>query len=221
MLELRNYKASELSALIGGNDNQALQRKLNSWGVEYKFTGRGTNALFQITAIENPFKVYCITELGFAPQTDFEKAKYLYYYFFNDDDFIVLPDEFKEHKMDENNHYVSRQSIAKYIDKLDAKGFVRKHSGNFQYYFAYKDKKILTTVDRYKQAWKEYFYHTKEWMDSINAICFMRQKYGGIARKQEIPDVNGIYTNEIDYMMSLIQESIEADIERHEKNKIL
>jgi hypothetical protein len=40
----------------------------------------------------------------------------------------------------------------------------------------------------------------------------MRANYGGVARKQAIPEINGIYNEKIEYMLSLIQESIENEI---------
>lgn len=41
----------------------------------------------------------------------------------------------------------------------------------------------------------------------------MRSKYGGVARKQAIPEINGIYNEQIEYMLSLIYQSIENEIE--------
>lgn len=36
--------------------------------------------------------------------------------------------------------------------------------------------------------------------------------YGGVARKQAIPDINGIYNDKIEYMMGLIVQSIENEM---------
>ena len=36
--------------------------------------------------------------------------------------------------------------------------------------------------------------------------------YGGVARKQAIPQINGIYNKQIEYMLSLIQQSIENEL---------
>lgn len=41
----------------------------------------------------------------------------------------------------------------------------------------------------------------------------MRADFGGVARKQPIPEINGIYNDKIEYMLSLIQQSIESEYE--------
>ena len=41
----------------------------------------------------------------------------------------------------------------------------------------------------------------------------MRANYGGVARKQAIPEVNGIYNEKIEQMLSCIQKSIENEME--------
>ena len=46
-----------------------------------------------------------------------------------------------------------------------------------------------------------------------DAIANMRADYGGVARKQPIPEINGIYNEKIEYMLSLIQQSIESEYE--------
>ena len=49
---------------------------------------------------------------------------------------------------------------------------------------------------------------TEGWLPSkckeFHAICNMRVKYGGVARKQAIPEINGIYNEKIEYLCSLI-----------------
>ena len=37
-------------------------------------------------------------------------------------------------------------------------------------------------------------------------------KYGGVARKQAIPEINGIYNEKIEYLRSLIQASLENEM---------
>ena len=43
----------------------------------------------------------------------------------------------------------------------------------------------------------------------------MRSEFNGVARKQEIPEINGIYNNEIDLLCNLIQHDIEREIEKN------
>ena len=48
-------------------------------------------------------------------------------------------------------------------------------------------------------------------MDSYEAISIMIADYDGVARKQAVPEINGIYNKEIDYMLSLIQKNMEKE----------
>ena len=41
----------------------------------------------------------------------------------------------------------------------------------------------------------------------------MREDFGGVARKQAIPEINGIYNEKIEHMLSLIQQSMESEYE--------
>ena len=84
MLELRTYTYKEMSAMFGTRDTQGIKRRLTRYGIEYTVAGSGGSAKFNINAIPDPFKVFCIIDLNFAPQTDFEKLLYFFYYLFND-----------------------------------------------------------------------------------------------------------------------------------------
>ena len=63
----------------------------------------------------------------------------------------------------------------------------------------------------YSQAWKEYWDAKSEGIDYYTAICDMIANYGGVARKQLIPEINGVYNKKIEYMLNLIHESIENE----------
>ena len=45
-----------------------------------------------------------------------------------------------------------------------------------------------------------------------NAINRMIDNYGGIARKQSIPEVNGIYLPQIEYLKTLIHNELESEV---------
>ena len=83
MLELRVYGKTELSEMFGTAGMQALQRKMERYGIAFEVNGRGENAVFTIKEIEDPFKIYCITELDFDGRTDFVKVRNFLHYFFN------------------------------------------------------------------------------------------------------------------------------------------
>ena len=213
MLELREYTKSEISNLLGSPRREAITRKLDRWGVTYVASGRGDSLKMKIINIPDPFKVYAMLDLGCGANTDFQKLREYYYYYFNDEEFRNMPDEEKERRLDEENHHISRQTISNYTDKLERKNFISRNSGNYYYYFAYRQTQRIVTIDEYKQAWRDYWNDKDYGYDSLEAIIRMRIKYGGVARKQGIPVINAIYNDELEYMLNLIQESIENEIE--------
>lgn len=214
MLELREYAKPELSAMFETTGMQGLQRKMERYGIIFEVQGRGENAVFTIKEIADPFKIYCITELGFNGRSDFYKVRNFLHYFFNDDEFMGMPDEVKEHRMREQGQDVSRQTIANYIAKLDSKNLIDRNTNNFIYYFALKQEQRIVDREEYLQAWHEYWDDIGNGFSSVEAICRMRENYGGVARKQPKPEFNGIYTEQIEYLNTLVQQSIEKEIER-------
>ncbi len=213
MLELKSYSKAELSQILGTRDLQGLKRKLTNYGVKFDVAGRGESAVFTITDIERPFKLYSIIELGFDAHTDFTKLRNYYYYFFNDEEFRAMPNEVQENRMRSVFKDVSRQTIANYQMKLHRKNFINLQSFNYIYYFAFKDTQIIAEREEYCAAWHEYWSDIANDVSSFEAIAKMQRKYGGVARKQQIPDLNGIYMKEIDYLCNLIQGDLESEIE--------
>mgnify|MGYP003306766742 CR=1 FL=1 len=123
MLELmKSYTKPEMSAMFGTRSMQGLQRKIERYGVSFDVDGRGETANFTITNIENPFKIYCITELGFDGHTDFYKLRNYYYYYFNDIDGVKI--DFEEcwvHLRKSNTEPIIRvYTEAKSMDEADA-----------------------------------------------------------------------------------------------------
>ena len=212
MLEIgRTYPKPELSRIFGTKDKQGLDRKLIRYGIVFDVCGRGENAAYTINAITDPFKVFAITELGFDGNTDFFKLRNFYYHFFEDEIFMAMPDEVKEAHMREMGQPVSRQTIANYTYRLVANNLINRHTNNFIYYFAYKQEQRIVDRDEYLQAWFEYRDHIASGLNSFDAIANMRTDHGGVARKQPIPEINGIYNEKIERMLSYIQQSIEDE----------
>lgn len=220
MLELKTYPKAELVAMFGTRDTQGLKRKLERYGAVVDVSGWGNDATFIIREIRKPFKLFCITELGIDARTDFQKLKFFYYYFFNDETFMAMPDEVKEHCMDGFGRHVSRQTIAQYTQKLTDRDLIWRNTSRFIYYFAYKDIQRIVERAEYSQAWQEYWQNKENGMDSFEAIMAMRAKYGGVARKQAIPEVNGIYQGQIEQMLSLIQAELENEMDSQIKSII-
>lgn len=213
MLEInRSYAKPELSQMLGTRSKQGIDRKLQRYGVIFSVCGRGESATYTILSISDRFKIYAILELGCAGNTDFRKLRNVYYHYFEDEVFRALPDEVKEVKLHEIGEGVSRQSIAGYIQKLIDREMISRFTDNFIYYFAKGQQQRFVERAEYTTAWREYWQGRHYGLDSGEAIFRMFVKYGGVARKQAIPGINGIYNKEIEYMLTLIQESIEKEI---------
>lgn len=187
MLEVRNYKKAELVEMLGTRNNQGIGRKLDSYNVEYTTKGRGNSIEFIITKLNDPFKVYCITELGLDARTAFDKLLLFLFYFLNDDEFSWLPNETIETRLEADFGSVrpSRQTIKGWKDKLRAKDIIAE-TGDFTYYFAYKGSQIMTDKSTYCEAWREYFWAKQDGVDYRTAINKMIARYGGVAKKQAI-----------------------------------
>ena len=211
MLEQREYTIAEIGSQLGTATRQGIKRKLERYEVSFRITGRGENTIFTINEIKNEFKLFCIIELNFSAETDFYKLQYFLYYFFNDDDFRAMPDERKAVWIDGNNHHVSRPTIASYTQKLERENMILRDSGNYTYYFALKEHQRFVDKEEYSQAWREYWANREAGADSHEAIATMIADYGGVARKQAIPEINGIYNKKIEDMLSLIQKNIEKE----------
>jgi len=213
MLEVGTYTQAEISELLGTTDTQGINRKLERYGISFERKGRSPNAVYTIQAIPDPFKMFAIIRLGFDANTDFRKLRNLYYYFFNDEEFSAMPDEVKEARMNENGKPVSRQVIARYISVLERNELINRHTKNFIYYFAYKQTQRIVEREEYSRAWQEYWQNRREnGYDSYTAIMIMREDYGGVARKQAVPEINGIYNDVLEEMLNYIQLSIENEM---------
>ena len=219
MRELREYGKAELASILGTNTRQGIIRKLDSWGILHdEPRGRSEYMTVNITGITDPFKVYALTELSVSPQTDFTKLRNFLYYFLNDEEFSAMPDEVQEHRMRAEGRDVSRQTIATYKARLEKLGYFATESKNCIYYFAYKHTQRIVERGEYLRAWHQYWSDRDNGLDSFEAIYRMRETYGGVARKQSIPEFNGIYTSHIKTLNTYIQESLEREIEASQQN---
>ena len=207
------YSKPELTQMLGTRSKQGIDRKLDRYGVVYEVCGRGERATYTVKGMADPFKVFAITELGFDANTDFTKLRNFYYHFFEDDEFMAMPDEVKEVRMRKMGQDVSRQTIATYTRRLESNDLINRNTKNFIYYFAHKQEQRICDHAEYVQAWFEYWDDIESGLNCYDAIANMMTDHGGVARKQPIPEINGIYNAKIEYMLSLIQQSIESEHE--------
>lgn len=118
MIKIGTFSYLELKEILGANNKQAVDRRLKGYGVSFTSSGRGDKRVYEITEIENPFKLYCITELGISAQSNFDKIRNLFYYFFCVDGFTKLSHVEMEKTMRTEGSQMSRQFISKWIKYL-------------------------------------------------------------------------------------------------------
>ena len=215
MLELKTYTYSGLAEILNCRSKQALERKLDSYNIQYFSEGnRLPNVNYTITKIEDPFRVYSVFYLGFDVHTDFSKLRHFLYHYFCDDYFMSMPDEVKEAWMRKYEKPISRQTITKYEETLEKLGYVHTLLDEFIYYFAYKGEQEFTDRKTYNEAWKHYWEDRKEDKSSGEAIFNMIANYGGYARKQAVQTKNALCADEINYLISLITDNLESDLQK-------
>lgn len=105
MLECKTYTYAEFSALFNTRDNQGIKRRLDRWGIKYSTAGRGTGLKYTIEEISDPFVPFCILDLGFPPQTIFDKLNLFLYYLLDDEEFAGLPCEMMEQRIKKRRLY--------------------------------------------------------------------------------------------------------------------
>ena len=135
MLECREYSYQELCSIFNTHDARSIKNRLTRWNVEYTYKGRGANLKLTIQNIHDPFRVFCILELSYSPNTDFRKLAYFLYYYMNDMEFYSLPCERQEQIMWMEGTPLTRQTIETYIQRLADNELILRASGNFRYYF--------------------------------------------------------------------------------------
>ena len=205
------YSKPEMTRIFGTKDKQGLDRKLVRYGISFDVCGWGEKATYTIKAMSDPFRVYAITELGFDGNTDCVKLRNFLYHFFEDEVFMAMPDEVKENWMRKMDKDISRLTIANYTRRLETNDLINRYTKDYIYYFANKQEQRFCDYAEYAEAWHNYWDRINGGLYNRDAIALMRAEHGGIARKQPIPDINGIYNEKIEYMLSLIQQSIESE----------
>lgn len=183
MLQLKTYTIQELSTLWNIKKTQSVESKLGQFA-EYEKTGRGKQAKYTITQKKNEFKEYCL-ELGFSPNTDFDKLALFTYFILNSEDFSWRSQEMMEEYLREFSDGPSRQTIGKYIHRLNDYNIIFE-MGDPVYYKVYKDRGVqkheIILEEDYKKAWSEYFI-LKDRYSSSAAMRIVRNRLGGVPRK--------------------------------------
>ena len=214
MLELRKYSFADLSAYLGSNENQAIERKLNSYGIQFSGDGRGQNKTYTITAIPDRFRVFCVFDLHLSPQTNYEKFRDFLFFLFRDDDFCGSPMEVMEEFLRIQGRGISRQTISNYIKRLDDRGLIHQ-GGEFVYYRVFKQfgaqtHQVISKAE-YCEAWKTYFECKAKHYDSRAAYRCMYNQFGGVPRKQRKIEQNAFTADILNTLEQLVMESFETE----------
>lgn len=215
MLEQKAYTKAEISEIMGVKDKQGITRKLDRLGVSYSTIGRGEACIFEITAIPDKFKTFCILELGFDSRTDFEKLAVFVYMFFSDDDFQIQPLAEMAIRMGEDNNNATRQTLSKWKKKFEEnKLFMGR--GEYKYYSVSHGIRREITKEKYSEAWKVYYdyigEHSKDsGFQSDNAFTAMYVLIGGRATKRELLSGNAFKISIRDMLVDYAIEHIEQN----------
>lgn len=179
----------------------------------YSIQGRGSKATFKIEKIPSPFQEFCMDDLKFSKNTDFEKLCNFYYYCLNDELFMAKPDEEKAMLLEDKGKHISRQTIAGYERKLFDVYFYSKSDTEFIYYFASDGNYRTAEHEEYLEAWHDYWEwkeQTKKELGNLRYVCArIKLKYGGFPRKQGIIQANAIEMPQIRKLIALTNESFE------------
>ena len=203
MLLCREYTRKELEQLFATNRLDAIKRKLNSDGYTYKTSGRGKDFTLTITACKNAFKVFCKEELGFSPQTDFEKLKGFLNRLFYDEAFAKLPFSAMERECG-----ISSETLSKWIKHLCNQNLITLAFGDFIFYSSRKVEKnrfetIEITEQQYKDAWKAYWEGRND--GYFISMCRMYETIQGTPHKRGKLIENAFEIERLDKLKELVK----------------
>ena len=213
MLEEKEYLFTEISELLQTFDNTDIKKKLDRYGVEYECVGRGRQIKFHIKNIPDRFKLFCITEWGMPAQIDFRKLRIFLYYFLCDDEFSELPTEEMERRLSDSEAPVSRQTIAKWIERMRQMGLFEYSKTDFVYYKVSKINGVqmqeYISQEEYRKAWQIYWAEKNKHNDSNIAFMAMYRVLGGVPKKKPKYEWNVFfYKTKVEPMIDLISEDL-------------
>ena len=212
MLELKEYKISELREIFGTNDRQGILRKLQRYGIEYDVSGRGERTILNIKAVPDEFKLFCITELNIPAQVDFERLKLFYYLFFEDDNFMNMSDIDKERFMSDEYVRVSRLTMRNWVRYLERADLIYRDMKNCKYQAVRFDEdgnKSTIPISReiYIEGWREYWKHNIP-EESRQAFDKAMEIWGGAASRIPNIIINAIEWNKTERLKEILINSM-------------
>jgi len=212
LLELRTYDFAEISACLHVKRAKNVRDKLTRYGVEYSEGGgrADKSKTYTITAIQNPFKLFCILDLNISAQIDFTKLRDFTVYMLTQKEFRGFSMEMMEENLRKFAYGPSRQTISHYIQLFKDRGLIMT-DGDYIYYKVYKDRGVqkheIITKEQYCAAWAVYWERRNNGANSRAAYSAMYSWFHGVPRKQRTIELNGIFGNELDKLEAYATES--------------
>lgn len=216
MLELKTYKFAEIAAYLRAGRSRGVRDKLTRYSVEYTESGghHDQSKTYTITAINDPFRLFCVFDLGIPPQTDFKKLRDFTVYLLADEDFNWRPMEMMEEYLRRFTDGPSRQTISNYLRIFTDRDLIAMN-GEYVYYKVYNDRGVqkheIITKEQYNAAWAVYWDRRNNGADSLAAYSTMYSWLGGVPRKQQKIATNGFYNTELDRLEEYATESFLAE----------
>lgn len=212
MLKITTYTKQELVDLFHTTKVCNITRSLDTMGYKYRTNGRkGEN--YRLTILELPadaFKIFCMDELGFSANTDFRTLKRFLYFFFCDEDFQQLPIGEMERLMQKENAYITRQTIAKWIQFLKEKNIINESDSEYNYFATVvteiSTESLSITKELYLKAWRAYWNVRKTGGCHEEAFRAMHSVNGGAVFKKRMVEPNGFYSKLIDALVKTINQ---------------
>lgn len=211
MIELKTYTKAELAEILHTSERQGMTRKLDRYQITYTCSGHGNDLKITITGIPDPFKIFCIIELGIPAQADFEKLRNLFYYLFCCEGFAGLPVIEMAERMKEDGRPLARETIGKWLSYLESIDYVAFDKSDCTYYAistAPDGTKLHREISKqeYNTGWKIYFERKSE-EGSHGAYARMCQYIGGHPYKKAKMIPNAFYIPQINQLIDILNES--------------
>ncbi len=215
MLEEKTYKIRDLEAYLHTRSPKKVREKLSRYDVEYiEGSERGPLRTYEITAINDPFRLYCVFDLGVSPQTDFHKLRDFTVYLLTNDDFSWRPMEMMEEYLRRFTDGPTRQTISHYLRIFTDRELIALN-GEYVYYKVYKDRGVqkheIIEKAEYSAAWAVYWECRNEEKNSGVAYTTMYNKFGGVPRKQRKVNQNAFYLDTLDRLEEYATDSFLAE----------
>ena len=205
---LETYTRKELVELYHTDRIDSIKRKLDRQGYTYTTSGRGQDFTLTISGLPPRFKTFCIEQLNFAPQTDFERLKVFLYQFFFDDYYRQLPIVTMA-RMLQQQFYISYQTLSNWIDKLEKKNIIYRSIAEFNYFAFGKDERgnditIPITEKLYKEAWNSYWKGNE--ISYCEAVACMNSVVNGTPQKFGVIHINAFGEQIIEELKNILRE---------------